>query len=281
MTQLELTALAREAGAPHLVAEVAHSELCTQLAYHLTQLQRMLGASEAECGASVKSISLLRALAELALEQRRLDPDSERAKLERWLEVERRKFLMATGADMLVGFAERIATTTRRRPGYRRAAAIAVREITRESLVAFRARLLPGVQRQLAAMPNHLVEDLLRSIGHVSEPVPLNAVARTPVLMRAFVTQVDVAPRGIGREDLVDAVELGTKRATALVLHDYDDIRATLEAHFLELTDSWLETAKAAAAFAKRARESSDEYAARAKVARWFLALAKLSASCQ
>lgn len=270
-------ALAREAGATHLIVGTAHPrQLYTQLAYHLTQLQRMLGATEAECGASIRKLSLLRALAELAIDQRRIHPDEERAKLERWLDLERRKFLMATRADALALVGRRTTATT-------------AREIVRGSVVEFRARLKPAAVHRLSNVPNQVVAELERALGHLDEPVPLASIANTQVTIRAFAADLDaVTPVGglfarlrierAAREELGDGLERGTQQATQLVLRDYDDIRATLDQHVLELTESWVETAKAAAEFARRAREGSGEYTARAQVARWFLALAKISA---
>lgn len=284
-------AIAHEAGATHLIGERAHPrQLYTQLAYHLTQLQRMLDATDAECSASIRTISLLRALAELAFDQQHANGDDERANLARWLDVERRKFLMATKADAFAMLPDQIAAVMKTRPGLRRAAVTAVRTSVRASLAVFRARLQPEALRRLAQIPSQLVQQLERAIGHIGEPVPLSSIASLPVTSHAFAYDLDdVAPVSIGfarlrieraaREELDDGLERGTRRAVELVMRDYDDIRSAVEEHVLETIDSWLETAKSAAAFARRAREGASEYSARAQISRWFIALAKISAS--
>jgi hypothetical protein len=283
-------AIAREAGATHLIVETAHPrQVYTQLAYHLTQLQRMLDSTDAECSASIRTISLLRALAELALDQQHANGDTERATLFRWLAIERRRFLMATKADALAMLPDQIAEEVKTRPGLRRAAVTAVRTSVRASLAAFRARLQPEAHRRLAQIPNQLVEHLGRTVGHIGEPVPLSTIASFPAISYAFAYGLDdVAPVSIGfarlrveraaRDELVDGLERGTQRAIDLVMRDYDDTRCAVEQHVLETMDSWLETAKSAAAFARRAREGASEYTARAQIARWFIALAKISA---
>lgn len=289
MNPLDLTSLAHEAGATHLVDAAPEPQLCTQLAYHLTQLQRMLGASEAECNASIKEVTLLRALAELAIDQRRVHGDPDRDALERWLDIERRKFLMATKADTLAMLGERIVTANKTRPGLRRAANTAVDALLRESLAAFRQRVQPGAQVKLASIPRQIVDDLEHALGHATETVPLATIAKLPVKIHAFARDVDHASAGLGlftrmrierfaRDELAEGIDRGTRRTTHLVLRDYDDIRAGLEQHVLETIDAWIETARSAAAFARRARDTSGEYTARAQVARWFMALAKISA---
>jgi hypothetical protein len=247
----------------------------------------MLGASEAECSASIKELSLVHTLTELALEQR--PGDEQRQGLARWLEIERRKFLMAAKVGAFVALDERMTLLTATRPGLRRAAITAVRELIDVSVTTFRARLQPAAVRRLAMIPSQLVEEVQRALGHVSEPLPLATIANVPVTIHAFSRDLlDTTTVSFGftcvrieraaRDELSEGLERRTQLATQLVLRDYDDIRASIEEQMLDMLESWIETAKSAAEFARRAREGKNEYTARAQVARWIMALAKISA---
>lgn len=271
--------------------------LAARLACHLHELQRALQRSTEEMHGRINAITIVRVLAETLIDQRARLPDPRRERLLARLEVERTKFLMSTKADALGALDVRVNALPHRRRKLREASAAIAHEITADALAALWQRANTAcVQPMIAHAAKELVDELMSSLGDLAEALPLSAMAgidRTwtggfhrdedhgagvrlahPLARRA---RIEAA----ARDELVNGLEVGSRRLLKRIIADCDTARAALERRFCEQIDGVLDGVRVAAEMAREARASGAVAETRERIALWSGDLKRLAISLE
>jgi hypothetical protein len=275
--------------------------LCLRLEHHLYEHQRALIGATQDFAARINALTIARVLAETVLDARSCQLDPARVRLAEWLAVERTKFLMATKADAVAAFDDRLASRNRPRHQLRRDAAAARGEIVEDLLASLWVRLRGAAEPPIRAHAKRLLADLETSLGDLGETLPMNAMAGidlTPI--RGFRRDTEChAPSGvvthladcmrlasrrriehIARTEVVTRLEGGSRQLLAKVLDDYDETRYAIERRFCELIDGALDSARLAAENAKQAQAEGPRAITRARcqLEQWAAALSAIRA---
>jgi hypothetical protein len=293
----EIERLAAEIGAAAVEPAVVedHRQLCMRLRFHLAELERALGRSDAEQKARINALTIAQGLAESAVETSGCRPDVERERLATRLGRERTKFLMGHTADALGELGERI--TQLDVP--RQQACNVARELALAALSGFWDRLAKLTGQELQASMRRRVDELDTALAELGELLPPDAMAGVERLpLHGFRRSFELTPTGtvlaqlaerigIGRrrvevaarEELVEALDVGSRAIVGRLLGEADDARDVLDQRFGELVDAALESARAGAGLASRARAADGDGLgdARKQLASWSTELAALA----
>ena len=282
---------------PQLVRHTRH--LCLRLQHHLDEHQRALGRATSSLSARVNALTIARVLAEAELDARARQPHPSRKRLVEWLEVERTKFLMATKADALATFDERMAALRAPRHRFRESASVVGTEILDALLRALWKRLRVAPDAAIAAHAKQMFADFEASLEDLGEAMPAGAIAgldltRDRDLPRDAVRfpssgvidhladRMRLASRkrieSGARADFVTGLEAGSRQLVARTLDDHDETTSTIERRFCDLVDGALESARLAAELAVQVEAEGPDAiaAARCRVARWVAALSTI-----
>lgn len=292
----EIERLAAETGAAAVEPAVVedHRQLCMRLRFHLTELERGLGRTDAEQRARINALTIAQGIAETAVETSARRPDIEREQLATRLDLERTKFLMGHTADALVALSERIA----RLDLPRLQACHVARELALAALSSFWDRMAKLASQQLQATMRRRVAELDTALAELGERLPPDAMAGVDRLpLHGFRRGVELTPTGtmlsqlaarigIGRrrveaaarEELVESLDVGSRLIVGRLLAEADDARSVLDHRFGDLVDAALESTHCAARLAAAARQADDGVAdARKQLATWSSELAALA----
>jgi hypothetical protein len=270
-------------------------QLCARLACHLHELQCALQRSTEEMHRRINAITVVRVLAETLIDQRARMPDARRERLLARLEVERTKFLMATKADALVALEARVAALPHRRRKLREESAAIAHEIATDALADFWQRAnATCVGPMVAQTAKELVDELVSALGDLVDALPLSAMAGVERIWTGGFHREEDGGAGVrlahplarrarieaaAREELVSALELGSRRLVKRIIADCDAARAAVEDRFCKLIDGVLEGVRVGTEIARAARVDGSIRENQERIALWSRDLKRLSMS--
>jgi hypothetical protein len=291
--------LVRERGAIDVAAtarQINHN-LCTRLRHHLVELHLALRRAHPAHLARASALAIARTRLDPTLEARGRDADAERDDLVRWLALERTKFLMSTKADALVALAGQLAGTQPRHQ-LRSVAAATVRDLALELLVWFWDRTTVEVTKRLVSTSSSLLRELDAVLGELGENLASEALAgfeqqplrrlrevdyaAHPGMISQLADRMGLASRkrieSAARDEIVFALEDGSRRIADRLLADYDEARTAIDRRFCDLLDGVIDSVRTAGDMANLSRASGPDAIARTRqrIASWSAALSHL-----
>lgn len=189
--------------------------LCARLHHHLGERRSALGRPDHEnlerCNALTVARVLAHAIVELHSQNLRRAPDE----LIHWLTTERMKFLMATRVDAVLSLRDSEPDA-----------------IVRYHLEHFARRVFAGVDRSLAQISEHLLDELAAVLVDLGDVVPFDALASFELsLGHAYPIATDEA-------SVIARLEQGSRAVINRALADHEEARYALAGRLIELLDS-------------------------------------------